>query len=217
MRRKPPQLSLRHKLVGELRGRQDSKAESVPHPVELAAPAGEKNGAALHLNLFKGSDQKGAAPLRSLSGVFFFNACGKGFIRHPRGVANETTSLVHAMLIGLVSCIAQICLSNFCIVSPRALFARSCPLSRPRLIFAVSMASQDYSSTLTLTDEQKSSLSQLEPAFEHLLRDVGLAEDTIYALRHCRIDDRETFTGLADNHCFRLGHQPYRRRNATQT
>ena len=60
------------------------------------------------------------------------------------------------------------------------------------------MASQVYTSTLTLTDEQKSSLPQLEPAFEHLLRDVGLAEDTIYALRHCRIEDRETFTGLAD-------------------
>ena len=60
------------------------------------------------------------------------------------------------------------------------------------------MASQVYTSTLTLTDEQKSSLPQLEPAFEHLLRDVELAEDTIYALRHCRIKDRETFTGLAD-------------------
>ena len=60
------------------------------------------------------------------------------------------------------------------------------------------MAAQDYTSTLYLTDEQKSSLPQLEPAFEHLIRDVGVAEDTIYALRHCRIEDRETFTGLAD-------------------
>ena len=43
-----------------------------------------------------------------------------------------------------------------------------------------------------------SSLVELEPAFEHLLRDVGLQEETMRALRHCRIVDRETFTGLAD-------------------
>ena len=43
------------------------------------------------------------------------------------------------------------------------------------------------------------SLVELEPAFEHLLRDVGLDESTIWALRHCRINDRETFTGLADS------------------
>ena len=48
----------------------DSKAESASHPVELAAPGGEKNGAALHLNPSESSDQKGAAPLRSLSGLF---------------------------------------------------------------------------------------------------------------------------------------------------
>ena len=122
----------------------------------------------------------------------------EGFHSPSEGVANETASLVHAMLMGLVSCTAQICLSKSCIVSPRALFARSCLLSRPRLSFVFTVASQVFSSTLTLTDEQKSSLPQLEPAFEHLHRDVGLAEDTIYALRHCRIEDRETFTGLAD-------------------
>ena len=48
----------------------DSKAESNPHRVELAAPAGEENGAALHLDLCKRFVEKGAAPLRSLSGVF---------------------------------------------------------------------------------------------------------------------------------------------------
>ena len=42
-------------------------------------------------------------------------------------------------------------------------------------------------------------MAELEPAFEHLLRDVGLDESTICALRHCRINDRETFTGLADS------------------
>ena len=60
------------------------------------------------------------------------------------------------------------------------------------------MASQDFVSTVTLSDDQKASLMDLEPAFEHLLRDVGLEENTILALRHCRIKDRETFTGLAD-------------------
>ena len=54
-------------------------------------------------------------------------------------------------------------------------------------------------SSLTLTDAQKTSLVELEPAFEHLLRDVGLDESTIWALRHCRVNDRETFTGLADS------------------
>ena len=39
----------------------------------------------------------------------------------------------------------------------------------------------------------------VEPAFEHLLRDVGLDESTICALRQRRINDRETFTGLADS------------------
>ena len=55
---------------GGASGTTDSKAESASHPVELAAPAGEKNGAALHLNPSESSDQKGAAPLRSLSGLF---------------------------------------------------------------------------------------------------------------------------------------------------
>ena len=61
------------------------------------------------------------------------------------------------------------------------------------------MASQVFTSSLTLTDAQVTSLVELEPAFEHLLRDVGLDESTIWALRHCRINDRETFTGLADS------------------
>ena len=80
------------------------------------------------------------------------------------------------------------------------LVCRSHSLFSPLAAFAVStsiMASQDFISTVTLTDAQKSSLVELEPAFEHLLRDVGLEEGTIHALRHCRISDRETFTGLA--------------------
>ena len=60
------------------------------------------------------------------------------------------------------------------------------------------MASQDFVSTTVLSEVQQSALIDLEPAFEHLLRDVGLEEGTILALRHCRINDREMFTGLAD-------------------
>ena len=52
---------------------------------------------------------------------------------------------------------------------------------------------------MLLSEAEKISLINLEPAFEHLLRDVGLEESTILANRHCRINDRETFTGLADS------------------
>ena len=38
------------------------------------------------------------------------------------------------------------------------------------------MASQDFDSSLVLAEAQVSSLAELEPAFEHLLRDVGLQE-----------------------------------------
>ena len=43
-----PTVELASQVGGRLQRRQDSKAESAPHPVELAAPAGEKSGAALH-------------------------------------------------------------------------------------------------------------------------------------------------------------------------
>ena len=56
-----------------------------------------------------------------------------------------------------------------------------------------------FTSSLALTDAQKASLAELEPAFEHLLRDVGLDGSTMCAIRHCRINDRETFTDLADS------------------
>ena len=58
---------------------------------------------------------------------------------------------------------------------------------------------QDFVSSVLLSEAEKASLINLKPAFEHLLRDVGLEESTILANRHCRINDRETFTGLADS------------------
>ena len=60
------------------------------------------------------------------------------------------------------------------------------------------MASQGFVSTVTLTDAQKSALVDLEPVLEHLLIVVGLEESTILALRHFRIKDLYTFTGLAE-------------------
>ena len=59
-------------------------------------------------------------------------------------------------------------------------------------------AQKKFESLVKLTDEQTNGLPSLEPAFEHLLRDTGLEESTIQAIRHCEIKDRETFSNLAD-------------------
>ena len=58
---------------------------------------------------------------------------------------------------------------------------------------------QSFQSKRALTDEQRARAIALEPAFEHLLREVGVDEATIWALRHARINDRETFTGLVES------------------
>ena len=50
------------------------------------------------------------------------------------------------------------------------------------------VASQDFVSTVTLSDAQQPSPIELEPAFEHLLRDVGLEESTILAHRQLLYD-----------------------------
>ena len=57
---------------------------------------------------------------------------------------------------------------------------------------------QSFQSRCVLTEAQKTSAVSLEPAFEHLLRDVGVDEATIWAFRHAKINDRETFTGLVE-------------------
>ena len=51
-----------------------------------------------------------------------------------------------------------------------------------------------FQSKRVITDAQMSNAVTLEPAFEHLLRDA-----TICALRHAKINDRKTFSGLAEN------------------
>ena len=59
--------------------------------------------------------------------------------------------------------------------------------------------SQKFVSILTLTEQQIADADQLEPSFEHLLRDAKVDNGTILALRHCEISDRETFVGLDDS------------------
>ena len=49
-----------------------------------------------------------------------------------------------------------------------------------------------------LTEDQRSKAISLEPAFEHLLREVEVDEATIWALRHVRMNDRETYTSLVE-------------------
>ena len=61
------------------------------------------------------------------------------------------------------------------------------------------MASQDFVSTIVLTEQQIAAADQLEPSFEHLLRDSKVDNSTILALRHCQITDRDTFVGLDDS------------------
>ena len=58
---------------------------------------------------------------------------------------------------------------------------------------------QAFQSKRVLTDDQRARAITLEPAFEHLLREVGVDEATIWALRHSKINDRETFTGLVES------------------
>ena len=70
-----------------------------------------------------------------------------------------------------------------------------------------------------LTEDQRSRAISLEPAFEHLLRDAGVDEATIWALRHAKINDRETFTGLVENAGIDVstGGMPHRRELAKVT
>ena len=57
---------------------------------------------------------------------------------------------------------------------------------------------ESFQSKRVLAEDQRSRAISLEPAFERLLHDVGVGEATIWALRHARINDRETFTGLVE-------------------
>ena len=63
-------------------------------------------------------------------------------------------------------------------VSSRLLFPSSLPSLSYFSHFLLSsiMASQDFVSSFVLAEAQVSSLVELKPAFEHLLRDVGLRE-----------------------------------------
>ena len=106
-------------------------------------------------------------------------ACGRGggrFRLPPEKVANEIFSHCSRREI-----VASAQTSRQFLPHPSSRSLRSL-----RRIYAVIMTSQDFAPTVTLSDDQNTALIDLEPAFEHLLRDVGLDESTILALRHCR-------------------------------
>ena len=67
--------------------RTSTKQSQTPRRVELAAPAGEKNGAALHLDdgLCKRFVEKFWRHPFGVCLVCSLEACERGFVRHPRG------------------------------------------------------------------------------------------------------------------------------------
>ena len=120
------------------------------------------------------------------------NACGRrgGTIRlPPEKVANEIFS--HCSRREIVASLLKLH-GNFFLTLPLAVFAVYAVFT------AVIMTSQDFASTVTLSDDQKTALIDLEPAFEHLLRDVGLDERDDPRTSSFQVKDRETFSGLAD-------------------
>ena len=58
------------------------------------------------------------------------------------------------------------------------------------------MASQDFVSKTTLTEQQIVDAVQVEPSFEHLLLNAKVDNGAILTPRHCQISDRETLVGL---------------------
>ena len=68
-----------------------------------------------------------------------------------------------------------------------------------RSLRSSAVLSQKFVSILTLTEQQIADADQLEPSFEHLLRDAKVDSGLFLALRHCEISDRETFEGLDDS------------------
>ena len=73
------------------------------------------------------------------------------------------------------------------------------------------------------TDEQLAAAPQLEPAFEHLLRNSSTHESVINTLRVNEVVDRDTFVNMFDSEsslkdgASDLGFRSYERRPPTQT
>ena len=57
----------------------------------------------------------------------------------------------------------------------------------------------EYVSTLTFTEEQKTPAPNLEPSFEHFLRNRSAHEPIITTFRVNEITDRDTFVNMFDS------------------
>ena len=125
--------------------------------------------------------------------VCSFKACGRDFVCYPREWPMKSCPTVHVRDI-ITS--AQTSSSESQLRPPSPAARRTRRLAQFHLDVWLLKTSYRPSHSQML---RRHRLIDLEPAFEHLLRDVGVEESTILALRHCRINDRETFTGLADS------------------
>ena len=56
-----------------------------------------------------------------------------------------------------------------------------------------------FTSTIAIKEEQLSNSPQLEPAFEHLLRNSNVHESIISTLRISAVTDRDTFVNMFDS------------------
>ena len=56
-----------------------------------------------------------------------------------------------------------------------------------------------FNSTITISADQLATAPQLEPAFEHLLRNSTIHESVIGVLRINSITDRDTFVNMFDS------------------
>ena len=56
-----------------------------------------------------------------------------------------------------------------------------------------------FTPTIAITDEQLAAAPQLEPAFEHLLRNSSTHESVINTLRVNEVVDRDTFVNMFDS------------------
>ena len=138
------------------------KQSQTPHRVELAAPAGEKNGAALHLNLCKRFVGKGRQPF----GVYLvcsLEACERGFVRHPRGSERNHFSCSRGVnRSGFISCSKKVFVQlRLCqSLLPSAL---ACPLTQSLSTWLRWLLRTSFLRSPSRMCK-KSSLSELEPA-----------------------------------------------------
>ena len=128
------------------------------------------------------SSNRGSTPC--VVGCVLVRRAGR-FRLPPEGIANEISSHCKRQASSLL---LKFYLSNSQLPSNAS---RRTHRFAPCAVTLGRMAFQDFVSTSVLSEVEKSVLIDVEPPFEHLLRDVGIEEGTIFAHRHCRINDRE--------------------------